>query len=346
MGSTRTKMMRYSIILFMLLSHIGFGQSVEELEKYFTGDVIWQEKEATLYFTKDGTFDFPNRPDYHRHRWSVPEEVKKIIIKENTKVTGFFHIFDNCTIEGENQETSIIYGTSVKNLLRSEGLDANGGSPPYSAIYGKGEIVIHVNNLTVLNPFAFMFTGKDGAVFHLYKCRGIDNRGGHHNHSDGVSADDGTTVRECYFEAGDDVIKVYHDIYVENTTIKMITNTVPIQLGWGSYGSGAVGVFKNLTVIGDKGRGSTGNALVDARYGAYDKTLIFEGLEFKNPNGVLFDFWNEPKQGKSGGHVTIRMNDVDLAFSEFQKRWNMSVDLEICGEKYSKDNDKSRIKCR
>lgn len=322
------------------------AQSVEQLETYYSGAFTWSAEAHTLIFTESGTFDFPNRPNYHRHRWDVPKEVKKIVIRENTRVTGFFHFFHNTTIEGEDQQSSVIYGTSTRNLLRSEGLDTNSGSPPYSAIYGKGEIVVQVNNLTVLNPFSYMFTGKEGAVLHIYRCRGIDNRGGHHNHSDGVSADDGSTVRDCYFEAGDDVFKVYHDLYVENTTVKMITNTVPIQLGWGNYGSGAVGVFRNLTIIGDGGRGGTGNAIVDARYGEYDKILIFDGLTVDNPNASLFDFWNEKKRGRSGGKAVIRMNNVDLNLGQFQKRWNMEVDLEICGEKYSEEDSKKKIRCR
>jgi len=36
--------------------------------------------------------------------------------------------------------------------------------------------------------------------------------------------------------------------------LKMITNSVPIQLGWGNYSNGAVGPFRNLRVFGDGGR--------------------------------------------------------------------------------------------
>ena len=100
----------------------------------------------------------------------------------------------------------------------------------------------------------------------------------------------GSTVKNCFFSSGDDIIKVYHDIYVENTTIEMIRNTVPIQFGWGSYGSGAKGIFKNLAIKGAKGRESTGNAIIDARRGTYDKTLEFDGLVIDAPNSVLVNF--------------------------------------------------------
>ena len=344
-------MLRFAIPLLALLSvlkiDLATAQSVTALKDAYSGAVTWDESTKVLSFTSSGELNFPDRQDFMERRWDVPADVKTIHIAANVQVTGFFFVSSNLTIQGEDQKSSVIYGTPEVDLLRRKGLDKVGGrSTVYSAILAKGNLTVHINNLTVLDPYGFMFTGKDGAVMHLYGVRGIDDRGGEHSHSDGISAANGSTVRECYFEAGDDVIKVYADIYVENTTIHMIRNSVPIQFGWGNYGSGATAVFRNLTITGDSGRGGTGNAIVNARYGYYDKTLIFQGLKIDNPNSTLFDLNNEPSNDKpGGGHLAVRMDDVQIQVKEFAKRWNMEVDLEICGKPVTLETGKTTLGC-
>ncbi len=347
------KIKNYTLLYCFSLLCLGLtAQSINSLKAHYSGKISWNKAERTLIFQQSGQIDFPKRKDYHNYRWDVPKEVYRILIERNVQVTGFFHLFHDILIEGEERSSSVIYGTAEPGLLRKAGLDRVGSrSVPYSTLYAKGDIVVQVRNLTVLNPFSFMFTGKadavgHAAVFHLYQVSGIDNRGGHSNHSDGVSAGRGTTVRDCYFECGDDVFKVYQDIYVENTTIKMITNTVPIQLGWHNSTSNAVGVFRNLTILGNKGRRPTGNAIINARNGHYNKTLLFDGLKVENPNATLLDLWNNDHQGvKGGGHLTIRMDNVDLEYANFKKRWNMEVDLEICGHEIMAEENRTKLNC-
>lgn len=142
-----------------------------------------------------------------------------------------------------------------------------------------------ISNLTSLNPRAYHVRGWSKIV-HVKFCDFIDRRGGHGNHSDGFVGGDGSTVHNYYVESGDDIIKVYFDITVTDTTIKMVQNSLPIQLGWGNYSDKAVGSFKNLTALGNSGRGAEGNAIISGRKGRYDVTINIDGCHIENPNGT------------------------------------------------------------
>jgi len=301
--------MKALIMLAMLVSTGALAQSVGELRQRYSGRTEWRGEAGTLAFLSSGTIDF-KRDEERSGIWEVPSEVKRILINANTRVTGQFTLEHDCTVEGVDQKSSVIFGTAEQELLHRQELDQRGGCIPYSAIYGAGRITLHVRNLTVLNPIGFMLTGRRGAVMHLDGVRGIDDRGGWHNHSDGVVGADGSTVRNCYFEAGDDVIKLYNDILVENTTIKMIQNSVPIQLGWGSYGSGAKGVFRNLRVIGDKGRGRL-HPVICGRKGSYKKRIEIHGLELDNPNACLVSLY------ESGMELDLEISDADISVRQF-----------------------------
>ncbi len=181
---------------------------------------------------------------------------------------------------------------------------------PYSAVLGRGKIEIFIRNLTTLNPIAYMWTGVGGARIHLDRVRGIDNRGGWYNHSDGIQAAAGSTVKNCYLETGDDAIKVYNDILVQNTTIKMIQNCVPIQLGWGSYGDKARGVFRNVTIIGDRGRGKA-PAVIEGTKGEYRKTIDIDRLVVANPKSALIRLREE------GMELDLTIKNADIAVREF-----------------------------
>ena len=290
------------------------AQSVAELVRSYSGGSIWDLETGQFTFTSSGVIDF-KRDQEMSGIWTVPARVKAIVIAAQVRVTGQFTFDHDCIIQGADPETSVIYGTDTPELLHAKKLDAGDDCSPYSAILGRGRITLNVRNLTTLNPICFMWTGKNGAKLHLDHVRGIDNRGGWHNHSDGISAAAGSTLRNCYLETGDDAIKLYDDILVEDTTIKMIRNCVPIQLGWGSYGDKAKGVFRNLTIIGEKGRGQL-PAVIEGEKGNYRKSITIEGLIVTNPNAALVSLHEE------GMALDLSVKQADISVKQFWGKTN------------------------
>jgi hypothetical protein len=256
------------------------AQSPEQLRSAYSGRLEWDKHGATLHFTGSGEIHFTDA-GLKSFIWEIPSEVKRVQVGRNVTVNGAFHARADLLITGEDRKTSVVYGTDEQRWSQSRNIKAflictfqNFGS------------VMTISNLTSLNPRGFHVRGWDNVV-HAVSCDFLDRRGGHHNNSDGFEGGDGSTVHDCYFESGDDIIKVYHDITVTDTTIKMITNTVPIQLGWGNYSDGAVGTFRNLRVLGSGGRGAEGNAIISGRQGRYNVTVNIDGCHIENPNGAL-----------------------------------------------------------
>lgn len=109
----------------------------------------------------------------------------------------------------------------------------------------------------------------------------------------------------------------------------MVTNTVPIQFGWGNYGSGARGVFRGLKVTGNSGRFADNNALISGRKGNYNKSILIDGLDYRNPQGSMMVF----RESHGSADVTIR--DAYIEIEEFRgSDWSMNVDPEICGQHF------------
>lgn len=296
------------VAMFGFASMAG-GQSLSDLRERYSGKTEWDAQGGSLTFVSSGVIDF-HRDKEMSGIWSVPPEVQRIVIAAGVRVTGQFTLDHDCTVEGRDWETSVLYGTDTPALLHDRKLDGGGGCMPYSAVFAQGKIEVHVRNLTTLNPIGYMWTGTGGARIHLDHVRGIDNRGGWHNHSDGIQGGRGCTVRNCYLETGDDAIKVYSDIVVEDTTIKMVQNCVPIQLGWGSYGSGAHGVFRNLTIIGDRGRGKV-PAVIEGTAGKYRKTIEIDGLVVNNPNSALVRLHAEDME------LELTITSADITVKQF-----------------------------
>ena len=111
-----------------------------------------------------------------------------------------------------------------------------------------------------------------------------------------------------------------------DTTIRMITNTVPIQLGWGDYSDGAVGTFRNLRVLGDGGRGAEGNSIISGRQGRYRVTIDIDVCHIENPNGTLVSL-REDTMTLRGAITNAHIKLKDYA-GEFQKGTNL---LTVCG---------------
>jgi hypothetical protein len=224
------------------------------------------------------------------------------------------------TIAGEDRKTSVVYGTDEQRWSQNRGIKAF-----TICTFQNFGGVMTISHLTSLNPRGFHVRGWDNVV-HAASVDFLDRRGGHHNNSDGFEGGDGSTVRDCYFESGDDIIKVYHEITVTDTTIKMITNTVPIQLGWGDYSNGAVGTFRNLRVLGTGGRGAEGNAIISGRQGRYDVTINIDGCSIVNPNATLVSLREDTMTLR--GAVTNALIKVNGYAGKSQKGRNL---LTVCG---------------
>lgn len=323
------------LVIFTFLTLTACSNSPAQVKTPYSGQYQWSADTATLTFTSSGSLQS------NHVGWTVPTAIKTIMIAENVTVQGRFNINHDMEIKGQDNQTSEIYGTPELKYNKRN----NGCGLCKSAVLGRGDITIKITNLTSRNPYGFHFTGKDGTKMIIDGIRAIDDRGGQHNNSDGVSAASGTIVRNSYFDTADDIIKVYNDITVEDTVIKMGLNSVPIQFGWGSYGNGAVGVFKNVTIIGEGGRRSTGNAVIDARKGRYNKTIIMDNMKIKNPNAVLVNFWNENAPLPAGkANVTITNSDIEV--KALNKRWNMDVDMNICEQPALKNSPQTTWQCK
>ena len=267
-------------LLIVACTAVVHAQSVEKLKSAYSGKFTWDQFSATLRFTESGEIRFAAE-GLRSFIWHIPPEVKEIRIAKGITVNGAFHSHATVTIAGEDRKTSVIYGADERSWAQRHNV-----KPFENCAFQNFGGVMTIFNLTSLNPRAFHVRGW-GKVVHVKSCDFIDRRGGWHNNSDGFEGGNGSTVHDCYFESGDDIIKVYFKIRVTDTTIKMIQNSVPIQLGWGNYSNGAVGTFKNLTVLGSGGRGNEGNAIISGRKGRYDVTINIDGCHLENPNGTL-----------------------------------------------------------
>jgi hypothetical protein len=295
------------------------AQPVQQLIATYSGKTAWDSASGSLSFTSSGRIDF-SAAGARSFIWQIPAEVKRIRIGKNVTVNGAFHSHSTVSIGGEDRKTSIVYGTEEQAWPQKHNLKAY----EICSFQNLGGTMI-VSNLTSLNPRAFHVRGWK-KVMHVASCDFLDTRGGWGNHSDGFEGGDGSTVDNCYFESGDDIIKVYSDITVINTTIKMVQNAVPIQLGWGNYSDGAVGTFKNLTVIGDGGRPNEGNAIISGRKGHYTVTINIDGCHVENPNGTWVSLREDSMTLR--GSVTNAHIRLKSFAGEHQKGINL---MTICG---------------
>jgi len=317
-----------------------YSQSISELKQNYSGKVKWDEKTKTLHFIKSGVIFFANKTgigkdlenDQKNHFWEVPKEVKNIIIGNNVTVTGAFQTSTDILIAGKDRKTSIVYGTDLKQWADANNPGKQNLKEWHYSQFENRDGVMSIKNLTVLNPFSYFVQGF-GHVVHVKSCDFIDNRGGNQNHSDGFVGGNGSTVDDCYFEAGDDVFKAYFNYSVSNCTIKMVENAVPIQLGWGNYSNGAVCNFKNLKIIGDSGRGSTDNAVIDGRKGKYEVTINIEGLEVENKNAVMVSLWED------GMTLNGTITNAKIDVNQYSKRRTAGQNnLKICNSVEQKAN--------
>lgn len=309
--------------LFLFTSNV-FAQSVEELQKSYSGKTDWNEVTGKFTFISAGIVTFEDKGEPKQHFWNVPKNVNTIVIESDVRVVAAFHTQGNVTIKGKNRKTSMVYGTDLRSWAQRNMVKAF----RHCQFQNLGG-VLTIQNLTSLNPFGFHVRGEGNLVM-VSDCDFIDNRGGAGNHSDGIEAGDGSVIDNCYFETGDDIIKAYNSMTVKNCTINMVQNAVPIQLGWGNTGDDTVN-FYNLTIIGNSGRANDDNAIIVGRSGAYTKTINIYGCNIINPNAS----WISLRQKD----MTIN-GEVDNAKIDVKKHWagyNVGEsNMIICGSKEEK----------
>lgn len=232
---------------------------------YTEGGAVWDSYTGTMTFVKTGDIEDPNlkaqysdtwhdlKLDAKYKVWKVPTTVKKVVIKEGVTVNGRFEVQGTCTIEGEDRNTSEIYGTSETTYSHNrENFNGVNYNKPweYNAIKLNNAGTLTVKNLTIRNPFGYCITTYNSkGVFYIDSVNMIDDRGGDQNNSDGISAGPGSVIKNCYFHMADDSIKLYHSQTVENCTIDMLHNGAPFQMGWGSgENDDTVATLKNITI--------------------------------------------------------------------------------------------------
>jgi hypothetical protein len=295
------------------------SESVEQLRTAYSGKLSWDKVAASVRFDESGAINFTNL-GVRSFLWQIPPEVKQVRIAKGVTVNGAVHSKASVTIAGEDRKTSVVYGTEEQSWAQKYKVKAF-----ENCSFQNFGGVLTISNLTSLNPRAFHVRGWHEPV-HAASCDFIDRRGGHANHSDGFEGGNGSTVHDCYSESGDDIIKVYHDVTVTDTTIKMITNSVPIQLGWGNYSDGAAGTFRNLRVFGDGGRGAEGNAIISGRQGRYCVTINIDGCHIENPNATLVSLREVSMTLR--GAITNAHIELKSYAGKFHKGTNL---LTVCG---------------
>ncbi len=321
-----------TVLIFMLFCSVASSQSVAALLDMYSAKegVEWDPHRQTITFLKSGTIQST------QNSWRIPHTVKQVIIAENVTLIGRFDCSSDLVIEGQDRDNSILFGTDEPKYAKR-----NGGGDKLSAVrVTKGRV--RLQNLTSLNPKGFHFTSRDGSgFFEISNCNLYDRRGGQQNNSDGIVTWGGGKVSNCYIASGDDAIKVYGSITVEDTHIEMIPNAVPIQLGWGNYGNGAVGIFKNIKISGTEGRYGAGRPIISARRGKYQKKILIDGITIDNPHASLLSF----REGH--GDFQISINRANIRVARFQHDWNAEVqaNIKICGVEYDENTELNQWNC-
>jgi len=217
----------------------------------YSGRADWDDAAATLTFRTSGTMPDSKEGFF----WDVPPLVKRIVIEAGVRVTGGFRIRyrkpDNpLWIVGRSRETSVIFGTDSEAWTDRNSVVEN-DKWRYSGISVVEDAVVHVSNLTVLNPRGYLVSGYAAkAVLHVDSCSLLDSRAGDNNNSDGFAGAQGSSVRNCLISTGDDGIKIYNDITIDDVTIEHHRSGAPLQFGWGGEPQQATAVVRRLVIRG------------------------------------------------------------------------------------------------
>jgi len=271
----------YFVLIGLFVLNLAHAQSVQDFIDKYSGQSSFNNQTGVLTIQSSGYLNFPpsqynyypyrpvidntlpsgtNRLDYEYFIWVVPTNVNEIVIKANAIVNAAFHYEHGLDIRGENRNTSIIYGTQIRDWNEA-GWGCTIGTPLPNDGYWlsavnkvAGSADSEVKNLTFLNPRVYCVSGssyQNSGKLDVTNCNFVDKRGGHSNNSDGVDLSPDSKLKNCYFECGDDNIKVYKSgLIVENCTFNMIGNSVPFELGYGDYTDGATMNATNIYIYG------------------------------------------------------------------------------------------------
>ncbi len=225
------------------------------------GAIKWTESTGVVEILKSVNFSPKTAQadvdsDVTNFYWTVPDIVKKIIIKRNVKITGHFRLSNTIGIIGEDRGTCVIFGTATRNW--AGGPDGIGQEDPndcnkrlgddraadcekwkFGGISGNKEGAIYtIKNLTIRNSRTYAVTSFNSKIVmnnvFIHNSRPQDGKGDFGSNSDGISGGKGTVVTNCKFDTWDDSIKLYKDMSVENVTIVQNSNGAAFQFGWGS----------------------------------------------------------------------------------------------------------------
>ena len=243
--------MRITLLIVAVLPALGTNVFADGPAVEYTGRTVWDEATSALSFVTSGKFPQTKEGFF----WSVPSAVKRINLGKNVMITGGFRIgyrepTNPLFIEGAGQDSSVIFGTSEKQWTSNEEIPEN-DKWKYGAISVLADATVYVSKLTSKNPRSYHISGyANRSVIHIDRCSLLDTRGGDNNNSDGFVASSGSSIRNSLIDTLDDGIKIYHDIEIENVTIKQHRNGAAIQLGWGGESDEAKASIRNLTILG------------------------------------------------------------------------------------------------
>lgn len=234
-----------------------------------SGNARWLADSGTLLITQDVTFRSANHadPDVDRDLegfyWELPAHVRTVRIGRNVRVTGGFRLTQGQTIEGEDRDTSVIFGTATKAWARGPngvedpgtrcGINGDGGAVAGDDRvhdcakwrYGAISVTVRaptnqrytVRNLTIENPRTYGITAFAQAVdVDRVVIKNTRPAPDFYSNSDGFGAGPGSTIRNSKIDTWDDAIKLYQDgMLVENVTVVHQLNGAPFQFGWSDH---------------------------------------------------------------------------------------------------------------
>ena len=239
-------------------------------------NVCWQPNACTLKIVS--SIQFGGDDDAESFYWTPPASICKLVIAQNTKLTGGLRLdaANKIEVKGEDRDSSIIYGTEIMGWNKKKLEPPKPNMGPYSAISvlnATGSCDVHVHHLTVLNSRAFAMTALKCPWLveevTIRNTRGKD----YHSNSDGISSGAGTVVRNCIIDTWDDSLKLYADMTVQNVTIYHNANGAPLQLGWGDM-KPSTHHLSDIQIIRGNTAGQFNMAMISEAGGSLSNTTL------------------------------------------------------------------------